>query len=71
MNNKNGTDRLLIYIMEKSDIEEVAQTYLSQMKIYQEAADISEKSLVQLHFTVPNSTWPAKTSASEENTLKT
>ena len=23
MNNKNGTDRLLIYIMEKSDIEEL------------------------------------------------
>ena len=23
MNNKNGTDRLLIYIMEKSDLEEI------------------------------------------------
>ena len=23
MNNKNGTDRLLIYIMEKSDLEEL------------------------------------------------
>ena len=57
--------------LEKSDIEEVAKTYLPQMQIYQEAAEISQKSLVQLHFTVPNSTWPSKTSASEENTLKT
>ena len=57
--------------LQKDGMEEVAQTYLPQMKIYQEAAEISKKSLVQLHFTVPNSTWPSKTSASEENTLKT
>ncbi len=46
--------------LKDADIEQVSQTYLSQMNIYQKAADISKGSVVRLHFTVPNSTWPKK-----------
>jgi hypothetical protein len=30
------------------------------MKIYREAGEISKQTRVQLHFTVPNATWPKK-----------
>ena len=48
--------------LEEADIGQVAQTYLPQTNIYREVAEISKESLVQLHFTVPNSTWPENNS---------
>ena len=48
------------HTLEKDKMEEIGETYLSQMKIYREAAGISKQTHVQLHFTVPNLTWPKK-----------
>ena len=46
--------------LEKDEIQEVGETYLSQMRIYREAGGISKQTGVHLHFTVPNATWPKK-----------
>jgi ATP-dependent exoDNAse (exonuclease V) beta subunit len=46
--------------LEKDEIQAIGETYLSQMKIYREAGEISKQTRVQLHFTVPNATWPKK-----------